>query len=273
MKKGMLFVSFGTSHEDTRVKTIDAIDEKLCAAFPNCTHYNAWTSGVIIKKVKAERGEYHDTLEEAFARMTADGVEDCTVVTTCLLRGGEMAKIEKAANAWADEHRVPLQIADPLLASREDRAVVARAVCDEFSFVGKDEALLLMGHGSSEPGLDLDATNSVYAQLQDELHKLGRTRFFVATVEGQPTFEDALRLVDESRARCVYLAPLMIVAGDHAKNDLAGGGEDSWASQLKARGLQVKAVLKGLGEYAGIQQLVCDHVELALTLREVALRG
>ena len=273
MKKGMLFTSFGTSHEDTRAKTIDAIDEKLRAAFPDCTHYSAWTSGIIVKKVKAERGEHHDTLDEAFARMTADGVEDCVVATTCLLHGGEMTKIEKAANAWATEHGVPTQIASPLLASRDDQAAVARVMCDEFSFIGEGDALLLMGHGSSEKGFDLDMVNAVYANLQDELHKLGRARFFVATVEGQPTFEDALRHIEECGARCVYLAPLMVVAGDHAKNDLAGDDEDSWASQLTARGLQVKPVLKGLGEYAGIQQLVCDHVEQALIEREVALRG
>lgn len=271
MKRGMLFVSFGTSHEDTRIKTIDAIEAKIHAAFPNCTPYSAWTSGVIIKKVKAERGEHHDTLEEALARMTADGIEDLIVSTTCLIDGAEMAKIKKAVWAWADENDVLTHVADPLMASTYDRAAVAQAICDEFSFIGKDEALLLMGHGTSEEGFV--ETNAVYGKLQDELHAKGRPRFFVATVEGEPTFDDALKLIEECRARCVYLAPLMIVAGDHAKNDLAGDGEDSWASQLKARSLQVKAVLKGLGEYDGIQQLACDHVDHALMVREVALRG
>jgi len=95
----------------------------------------------------------------------------------------------------------------------------------------------------------------------------------VAAVEGEPTFADVVRSIEESRVRCVYLAPLMIVAGDHAKNDMAGDGKDSWASQLKARGLQVKTVMKGLGEYAGIQELVCDHVDVALMVREVNMRG
>lgn len=267
MKRGMLFVSFGTSHEETRIKTIDAIQGKVQAAYPDCAQYSAWTSGIIIKKVKAERGEHHDTLDEALARMTADGIEDLVVSTTCLMKGAEMAKIRKAVWAWADEHNVPTHLADPLMASEDDLKAIAQVICDEFAFVGKDEALLLMGHGSPF------ASNKAYSQLQSELAAKGRPRFFIATVEGQPTFDDALKLIEKSRARCVYLAPLMIVAGDHAKNDLAGDDEDSWASQLKARGLQVKTVLKGLGEYPGIQQLVCDHVEQALIVREVNLRG
>ncbi|MBQ9043059.1 MAG: sirohydrochlorin cobaltochelatase [Eggerthellaceae bacterium] len=267
MKRGMLFVSFGTSHEETRVKTIDAIEAKVRETFPDCTPYSAWTSGIIIKKVKAERGEHHDTLDEALARMAADGVEDLIVSTTCLMEGAEMAKIRKAVDAWSDEQDVPTKIAQPLLSARDDRVAVAKAVIDEFSHVGESDALLLMGHGSPA------ASNEVYSQIQDELHALGRERFFVATVEGEPTFDDVWPLIEASGAARVYLAPLMIVAGDHAANDLAGDDDDSWASMVAARGLEAVPVLKGLGEYAGIQQLVCDHVQDALTIREVALRG
>ena len=271
--RGMLFVSFGTSHAETRVKTIDAIEARVREEFPNCTPYSAWTSGRIIEKVKAERGEHHDTLDEALARMADDGVDDLVVVTTCLLRGGEMAKIEKAVTAWSEARNCPTWMTDPLLASAGDRAAVARAVCDEFASVPAEDALLLMGHGSSEKGIDLKAANAVYRKIQDELHALGRTRFFVATVEGEPTFDDVWPLVEACGAQRVYLAPLMIVAGDHAKNDLAGDDADSWASRIAAHGLQVEPVLKGLGEYAGIQQLVCDHVQETLTIREVYLRG
>ena len=265
--RGMLFASFGTSYEETRKKTIDAIQEKVHEAFPNCTPYSAWTSTRIIEKVKAERGEHIDTVEEALERMAAYGVEDLIVTTTFIMDGEEMAKVRKTVTAWADLHHVPMRIANTLLATPDDRAAVAKSICDEFAFVGKDEALLLMGHGSQF------ASNDVYGQVQDELRKQGRDRFFVATVEGEPTFDDALQLIEECRARCVYLAPLMMVAGDHARNDMAGDGADSWESQLKARGLQVKTVLKGLGEYAGIQQLACNHVRDALIIREVTLRG
>ena len=267
MKRGMLFVSFGTSHEDTRIKTIDAIQDKVHAAFPDYAPYSAWTSEIIVKKVKEERGEHHDTLDEALARMAADGIDDLVVVSMHLMRGAETAKVEKAVAAWSDEHDVPAYVADPLMATADDRKAVAQVICDEFSFVGKDEALLLMGHGS------VHASNETYSLLHDELAAKGRERFFVATVEGEPTFDDAIAFIDESRVRSVCLAPLMIVAGDHAKNDLAGDGPDSWASQLKARGLQVKTVLRGMGEYPGIQQLACDHANQALIMREVAIRG
>lgn len=253
MKEVMLIVSFGTTHEQTRKKTIDAIEGKVRAAFPDLPVYSAWTSEVVIRKVKASRGEHHDTLDEALARMAADGVDSLVVVTTCLMDGFEMAKVRKAVGAWADELGVPVRIADPLLATAEDRAAVAQAVCTQFASVGVDDAVLLMGHGSAH------ASNEIYAQMQDAFGELGHSRFFVATVEGEPTFDDALALIEGSRARRVHLAPLMIVAGDHAKNDLAGEGPDSWSSKLKARGLAVEVILKGLGEYPDVQELVCEH--------------
>ena len=115
--------------------------------------------------------------------------------------------------------------------------------------------------------------NDVYAHVQEELHALGREKFFVATVEGTPTFEDIWPLIQATGATRIHLAPLMIVAGDHAKNDLAGDDESSWASRIRAQGLSVNPILKGLGEYAGIHQLICNHVQDALDVREVALRG
>lgn len=267
MNKAMLLVSFGTSYEETRAKTIDVIEAKVRAAFPDCAHYCAWTSKRIINKVRAERGERHDTVEEALARMEADGVRDLVVATTCLMEGHEMAKIRAAVERWSAERQCPTCIAEPLLASSEDRAVLARCLSDEFSFVGDSDAVMMMGHGSR------DASNSVYVQIQEELHKLGRTNFFVATVEGDLTFDDAWPAVRETGPGRVYLTPLMIVAGDHACNDLAGDDEDSWASLIRARGVEVQPVLRGLGEYAGVQQMVCDHANDALTLREVSLRG
>ncbi len=266
MNRGMLFVSFGTSHEETRIKTIDAIEAKVRATFPDCAAYSAWTSNMLIRKV-AERGEQHDTLEQALERMTADGVDDLIVSTTCLLRGHEMAKIEKAVNDWSKEHSVPSLIADPLLASSSDCTTVAKILCDEYSFIPDDAALLLMGHGSS------NNSNDTYVQIQNEMHAQGKHRFFVATLEGALTFNEVCEHIQASGASKVYLAPLMIVAGDHAKRDLAGTDEFSWASRLSASGYEVEPVLKGLGEFEGIQQLVCDHVDTTLLVREVLLRG
>ena len=264
--KGLLSVSFGTSHADTRERTIDEVEKALRDAFPDRAFYSAWTSPRIIAKTR-ERGEWHDSLDEAFARLTDDGVTDLMVSTMCLMQGGEMAKTRQAVEAWAGQDGCNAHLAAPLLASTYDQRVMARIISDEFSFVGEADALLLMGHGSGE------GDNDVYSAVQRELHMLGRPRFFVATVEGVPTFDNALLQLELYRPQRVYLAPLMMVAGDHAKNDLAGEGDDSWARQLEARGYQVETVLKGLGEYAGVQELVCEHVRDALTIREVALRG
>lgn len=255
--KGLLSVSFGTSHIDTRQKTIDAIDADLAAAFPDRAFYSAWTSPRIMAKVAAERGEHHDSLEEAFARLEADGVDDLVVGTMCLMQGHEMAKITRATAAWAAGGERTVTLAAPLLADEAGIGAVARAVDDEFAWVPKDAVVVLMGHGSPK------GPNQVYTQVQSQLDALQPGRFFVATVEGEPLFEDILPAIKAKGAKQAYLAPLMVVAGDHAKNDMAGDDDDSWASQLKAQGIQAEAVLKGLGEYTGVRALACDRARQA----------
>ena len=271
--RALLAVSFGTSYEDTREKTIDAVEADLRAEFPDLAFYSAWTSGRIIAKVAEERGEHHDTLEEAFAKMSADGVDDLVISTMFLMKGGEMAKVMRAAEEWMAAGERAAYVADPLLATARDRRRVAEALCEEFINVAEDEAVLFMGHGVQPNAAPRKNVNDVYARIQDEFHALERTQFFVATVEGEPTFDDALPLVQACNPKCVFLSPLMIVSGDHANNDLAGEDENSWASRLQACGLRTQAVLRGLGEYEGIRKLVCTHVHEALMVREVALRG
>ena len=115
--KGLLSVSFGTSHPDTRAKTIDTVDKALASAFPDRAFYSAWTSPRIVARVKAERGEHHDTLDEAFSRIGADGVDDLVVATTCLMQGGEMRKIVAAARAWESRGSCSVRVALPLMTS------------------------------------------------------------------------------------------------------------------------------------------------------------
>lgn len=265
--KALLAVSFGTSREAAKVKGIDAIEDALRAEFSDWAFYSAWTSPRIIEKVKRERGEHHDSLAEALGKMAADGVDEAIVSNTCLMQGGELARIREAVNSWAAESGRRARVTKPLLWAPEDRQAIARAVCDEFSSVPEGDVVLLMGHGSR------DGSNEVYVQVQEEMHRLGGTRFFVGTVEGTPAFEDVWSQIEALEAGCVHLAPLMVVAGDHAVKDLAGEGEDSWASKIAARGLRVEAHLKGLGEYEAVQKLACDHVHQSLLMWEVALRG
>ena len=255
--KGLLSVSFGTSYEETRIRTIDVIDARLAEAFSDRTFYSAWTSPRIMRKVLTERGEKHDSLDEAFARLSADGVDDLVVATMCLMQGGEMRKIAEATKAWVAEGGRTARLAAPLMATEADHQIAAQAIADEFADVPDGDALLLMGHGSKL------GSNQLYADVQDALRALGKERFFVATVEGTPTFDDVLPLLEACGAKRVVLAPFMIVAGDHARNDLAGDDDDSWASQLAAHGFEADVVLKGLGEYPAIQQLVADHAHEA----------
>ena len=258
-KKGLLCVSFGTTHAETREKTIDAIEARLNEAFPDRAFYSAWSSEVIRKKAWESRGEHHDNVAEALAKVHADGVDDLVLSTTFLMPGREMKRVEAAVAEWAAESGCKVSFADPLLSTDDDLRMLADAVCEEFSQLGDDEALLLMGHGSPH------GANEVYGKIWDCLRACGRERFFVATVEGEPTFDEVLPQVLACNASCVTLAPLMIVAGDHANNDLAGEGEDSWQSILRAHGVSTRAVLKGLGEYLGVQELVCAHARAAAT--------
>lgn len=257
--KALLSASFGTSHEQARRLAIDVIEEMLCGEFPDRAFYSAWTSSCVAAKVRDERGEHHDTLDEAFARISADGVDDLVVSTTCIVQGCEMSKIVTAARAWEAEGGRRVRIAKPLLATAQDCRRAALAMCDEFPEIADDEALLFMGHGTS------CGSNEPYAELQRQLRELGLQRAFVATLEGTPTLEDVVPMMAESGAMRVRLAPFTIVAGDHARNDLAGSDDGSWACQLGLRGFDVESVLRGLGEYAGIRGLVRDHVRDALS--------
>jgi len=255
--KALLVVSFGTSVAQTRAVTIDDIVERLAAEFPDRALYTAWTSTRIAKKVREERGELHDTLDEAFARLKADGIDDLLVVSTCLLNGGETRKIAAAVDAWALDGRVAY-LADPLLATKEDGAALAKALCDKFDGRVGDDALLLMGHGSAH------ASNMEYLYVQQGFEDMGKTNYLVATLEGVPTFEVALEVLAHNGVTRVWLAPLMIVAGDHALNDMTGPGEDTWQSRLQAQGYQVEPIICGLGEYAGVHDLICTHAHAAL---------
>ena len=268
---GLLLVSFGTSRAETREKTIDVIESRIRAEFPEFAFYTAWTSGRIVKKVRTERGEHHDTLEEAFARLTADGVDDLIVVTTCLMQGGEMAKITKAVNDWIAGGKRAAVTTVPILWSVYDRRAVARVIRDEFADVPTEDVVLLMGHGTK--GGPVYGANLVYGDVEAELLALGCDNVFVATVEGRPDFEEVWPHIKSRNPKCVHLAPLMLVAGDHAINDMSGEDEDSWESKLNARGMRTEVRLKGLGEYEGIRELICEHAHDALMMREVALRG
>lgn len=252
MRKAILAVSFGTAYEETRKKTIEAIEADLAAAFPERKLYTAWTSGMILRKLKKLGKETRDTLEEALARMEADGVEDLLVQPTFLQAGYEMRLVRETLEKWAGRFG-RLKLGAVLVENEEDLGTLAGALETHFAAVQEDEALVLMGHGSE--GADFYP----YEKLTEAFRRRGRENFAVGTVEFEPGIAPALELVRSRKPRKTYLAPLMIVAGDHAVNDMAGDEEDSWKNRLAALGTETECILKGLGECPEVRALFVRH--------------
>lgn len=253
MKKAILAVSFGTSHHDTRKVTIDAIEGEMQAAFPDYPLYRAWTSKMIIRKLK-ERDQIHiNTVKEAMEQMRMDGITDVLIQPTHVINGIENDLMKEDALSYR-EYFHSISLGDPLLTSEQDSLRVIEAITQEFSDLQKDEVLVLMGHGTTH------FSNSVYAALDYTFKDRGFPNIFLGTVEAYPSMETLLKMVNAYGPSKVILAPFMIVAGDHAKNDMAGDDPDSWYSQFKAAGYEVRPVIKGLGEYPGIRKLFVEHL-------------
>ena len=254
-KKAVLAVSFGTSHNDTREVTIDAIEKDMQAAFPEYPLYRAWTSKMIINKVNKRDNVHIDTVKEAMERMRADGITDVLVQPTHVINGIENDIMKEEALSYREDFH-SISFGDPLLTSEQDNREVIEAVAVEFSHLKEDEVLVLMGHGTTH------YANSVYAALDYTFKDKGHKNIFLGTVEAYPSMESIMKLVKEYNPSKVVLAPFMIVAGDHAKNDMAGDDPESWYSQFKNAGYEVEAVIKGLGEYPGIRKILVNHLKV-----------
>ncbi len=252
-KKGILTVSFGTSVNKTREKTIDAIELYIQKVFPDHILYRAWTSGMIIKKIKKRDGVHIDTVTEAMERMFSDGVARVVVQPTHVINGVENDRMIADALAFKERfHKIAF--GTPLLTSDGDFCAVIEAVMAEFKDLRQEEALVFMGHGTAH-----DA-NAVYGALDDKFKDMGYKNVFLGTVEAYPSMETLMELVRGYGARRVTLAPFMVVAGDHAVNDMSGRNADSWRSRFEAAGFEVRCVMKGLGEYEGIRKLYAKHI-------------
>ena len=252
-KKAILAVSFGTSHEDTRKVTIDAIEDSMREVFPDYPVYRAWTSKMIIRKLKNRDNIIVPTVREAMEQMISDGITDVLVQPTHVINGIENDLMKEDALSYRDSFH-SISFGDPLLTTEEDSHKVIAAIAEEFSNITKKQALVFMGHGTTH------FANSIYAAMDYTFKDKGYHNFFLGTVEAYPSMESLKKMVKAYQPEEVVLAPFMIVAGDHAKNDMAGDDPESWYSQFKDEGYEVKAVLKGLGEYKGIRRLFIDHI-------------
>lgn len=256
MKKAIVVVSFGTSHKDTRKKTIEAIEQRIARAYSDYQVFRAFTSKIIIKKIKECENHTVLTVKEAMERLIDDGYTDVIIQPTHVINGIENENMLKDISVYMDKFH-SLCIGKPLLSDTEDYKELVNCMVEE-NHVGVDEAILLMGHGTSHHG------NAVYPAVDYTFRAEGYSEVYMATVEGYPTLEDAMRLMKRNTYKKVILIPFMIVAGDHAKNDMAGDEEDSWKSILEKAGYKVECKMQGLGELEVVQEMFIRHVKEAM---------
>ncbi|MCD8329121.1 MAG: sirohydrochlorin cobaltochelatase, partial [Lachnospiraceae bacterium] len=214
MKKAILVVSFGTSHADTREKTLDVLEQDLAAAYPDFTVYRAWTSRMILRKLAERDGIHICDVPEAMAQMNRDGVEALVVQPTHIINGVENDRMKEDVQANRGNIR-SISFGAPLLTTTEDSREAIQAVMVETA-VAEDEALVWMGHGTTH------YANTVYAAMDYMFKDMGYKNVFLGTVEAYPAMESLLRQVKAYSPRRVILAPFMVVAGEHAKNDMSG---------------------------------------------------
>ncbi len=254
--RAVLAVSFGTSHADTCEKTIGAIEEEIRRAYPQYPVYRAWTSGMIRRKLEKRDGIHIFSVSEAMEQMKRDGIREVLVQPTHVLNGIENTRMEQEIET-AGQLFDRIVVSSPLLTTGEDMEQVVQALIEEWR-LDEDEMLVYMGHGTDHH------SNAVYGALNDLLADRGCRNMIIGTVEASPSVGDIVDAVKKTDMRRIVLAPFMIVAGDHANNDLAGDEEDSWKSIFEKEGYEVRCELKGLGEYESIRRIFLRHLNEAL---------
>ena len=255
MKKAILAVSFGTSYPDTLEKTIAATEQALAVAFPDWEVRRAFTSGMIIRKLRQRDGLRIDDVNQAMHRLEEEGFTHVAVQSTHVMHGEEYEKMLAQLEPY--RLRMQVRVGMPLLHAESDYAAVADGLLPWLPQPQADEALVLMGHGTPH------FANAAYAQMEHVLQAQCE-RVLVATVEGYPTLDSVRQQLAKNPAiRKVILAPFMLVAGDHARNDMAGG-EKSWKAELEADGYAVRCVLQGLGECPAVRALFVEHCRQAV---------
>lgn len=255
MKKGILVVSFGTSHTDTLERTIRVMEEQIAQAYPECQVYRAFTSGMIIEKLKRTEGLFVRNVGEALEKMLEDGIGSAVIQPTHIINGHEYEKMMEEIREFRDRFE-RISVGRPLLSSPEDYKKTIHALLEDIPLEEK-ECLILMGHGTDH------FSNSAYPALEYILQTMGYSHIHMATVEGYPELRDVMGKLRKDRVEKVALLPFMFVAGDHAKNDMAGE-EDSWKQILENAGYRVRPILQGLGELPAVRQIFMDHLDAAM---------
>ena len=276
----LLVVSFGTSYNGSRSEDIKGIEDALQAAYPDWSVRRAFTAQIIINHVQARDDEKIDNMQQALDRAVANGVKNLVVQPTHLMHGAEYDEMVEAIDEYKDQFE-SVAISEPMLGEvgsdatviNDDKKAVAEAIVDaavkEAGYDSMDAAaedgtaFVFMGHGTSH------TANVTYDQMQTQMEDLGYTNAFIGTVEGEPedtACEEVIKKVQEGGFKKVVLRPLMVVAGDHANNDMAGDDEDSWKSQFVASGAfdSVDSQIEGLGRIEAVEQLYVAHTQAAM---------
>lgn len=257
-RTAILAVSFGTSYNDSREVTIGAIERAIADAFPKLEVRRAFTSQMIINKLKKRDGIVIDNMEEALKRAADDGVGTLIVQPTHVMSGFEYMELAGELEKYKDKFE-RTALAAPLLTDDEDFEAVIGAVTENMAaWDDGDTAICLMGHGTEA------AANAVYQRLQEMLRAAGYENYFIGTVEANPNLESVVTAVKAAgKYKRVVLRPLMVVAGDHANNDMAGEGKDSWKSIFEAEGYETACILEGLGQMPAIREIYAAHARAA----------
>lgn len=262
-RTAVLVLAFGTTYRETRAKTIEAVEDAIRRAHPGLPVFEAYTSHIIIDRVWKKEGIRKLTPEEALERLAVEGYTRAAVVSLDIIPGLEYDYNRLAVRRYADRFQA-LSLSTPLMyyqgtEGRPDQVVeFLRALSGQLPPAGPEEAVLLMAHGTPHPA------NAYYAVIQDRIRELGLNHLFVYSVEGRPDLDDVIPRLKETGIRRVTLMPIMLVAGDHAVNDMAGPDPDSHKSRLEAEGFAVSAWLHGLGENPAVRALYVKRADEAV---------
>ncbi|MBP3197796.1 MAG: sirohydrochlorin cobaltochelatase [Butyrivibrio sp.] len=274
----ILVVSFGTSFNDSRVNDIGGIEKAIAAANPDWSVRRAFTAQIIINHIQARDGEVIDNVDQALTRAVDNGVKNLVIQPTHLMHGAEYDELVETVSEYADSFET-VTVAEPLLGEvgkdseevNDDKETVAKEITNAALLTAgfdsleaaadKKVAFVFMGHGTSH------AAKVTYSQMQTQMKELGYENVFIGTVEGEPeetSCENIIAAVQEAGFTKAILRPLMVVAGDHANNDMAGDDEDSWKSMFEAAGLEVDCQIEGLGGIENVEKLYAQHTADAI---------
>lgn len=258
-KKALLVVSFGTSYTEAIENCIHPVEKAAAQVAEGFDLYRAFTSNMVIRKLKDTQGLVVWTPGQALEELTLRGYQEIAVQPTHILAGVEYHELKQEVMDFQSRHaEIRILLGQPLLFENKDYVAAAKALGHWMPETGEHEVVLLMGHGTEH------VSNSSYFELQYYLDRLPTKAVYVANVEAPPVLEDVMQKFKEEKIQKIYLMPFMLVAGDHAHNDMTGTSENSWSNQLQKQGFTIEVLMKGLGESSDFCRLYAEKTALML---------